>query len=266
MRIIRNIIILLSIFVSILFGQINPIYKSDSIPLPYKDTIIIPEVPIIMGPFKETFFSFGVIGYGNYNTYKGSFGIFEKGISCSSFDGGRGFEISGGVLFGFNIFTDFSIQLRALLENKSGKMKSEYFLPIYNDRYAKTEHNLDIKLYYYSFDFLLKYNIISRLNIISGASFGLPRINKYQLSVKILSDEISYENDQEEKCFEESQIMNASKRFSLKFGLGFDIPFLSDYLFVSPELIYDHPMNNIVTDSEWRVGSFNIAIILKLEL
>jgi hypothetical protein len=264
MRKIFIIIIFFNIFASIANSQIKPLFRKDSIPIFYKDTIPVTQIPVVSIP--ETFFSLGAIGCGNYNVYFGNFGIFERGMLISSFNNGTGQNFSGGIVAEINLFIGFSLQLRMLLENKSGKMKSEYLLPIYNDRYAKTEHNLDVKLYYYSFDLMLKYNFISNLYIVTGASYGQPKVYKYQLTVKILSDEISYENDLMQKTFSENRIMNMVKKYSLRFGLGYDIPVISNSLFISPEVGYDHPLHNIVSDSEWKVKSLNIAIILRLKL
>jgi hypothetical protein len=246
---------------SVIYGQINPIIHSDT--LPFKDTLEYK--PLKIEKYGAGFFSFGITGSGNYNLYKNSSGSIDDDLSEISFHEGKGFGYSVGVFAEVGLFKDLSIELKMLIKNKSGKMKGEYSFPIYNDRYAKTEHDLKINLSYYAFDLLLKYNFYSHFHLSCGASYEIPKDHKYSLKVSILSNDISYDNNANEKTFDENPILNTKDTYSLLFGLDYDI-FITDMLFLSPGIQYEYSLNPVKTDTEWKITRFNGSIKIGLKL
>jgi hypothetical protein len=211
-------------------------------------------------------FAFGIFANGVYNKYTGSFGTFENNLSCLNFENGEGISYSFGFLLECHFFTDISLQLRCMVDNKSGKMKKDYYLPIVNDKYARTTHELRMNLFYLSFDLLVKLDLSEKFYFFLGGSYGIPEIHKFEQNVKIASDEISYENGISEKSFGEKEITGMKNKISCKGGIGYNIPFIQDKLYLSPEISVEFPFTKIVSGSSWESRGFFGSIILKYEL
>jgi hypothetical protein len=210
--------------------------------------------------------SIGIIGNGVYNKYYGSFGNSNGDLADLNFENGDGLNYSGGLFLESYLFNDFSLQLRILIDNNSGKMKTDYYLPIIDDKFAKTEHELKINIFYLSFDILGKIDLSEKYYIFAGGSFGIPLIHKYTQTVKIASAEISYENGLTEKTMSELDILKFNNKISFKGGLGFNIPIIPDKLFLSPEISIEIPLTKTVSGTNWETKSILGSLIIKYEL
>jgi hypothetical protein len=210
--------------------------------------------------------SIGIFGSGLYTRYQGSFGNIDNNLSGLNFENGSGVNYSAGTFVEFYLFSDFSLLLRGILENESGKMKTDYYLPIINDQFATTEHELRIKIFYISLDLLLKYDLSENIYILGGGSYGIPFIHKYSHNVKIISDEISYSDGTTEKTFDEKEIPSFNNKISFKAGLGFNIPIVHDRLYLSPEFIFEGLLSKITSNSNWKSNNLFGSLIFKYEL
>jgi hypothetical protein len=220
----------------------------------------------VINPDPITPISIGIFGSGVYTKYQGSFGYIDNDLAGLNFENGEGINYSGGAFIEIYLYSDFSIRLRGLLDNESGKMKTDYYLPIINDKFAKTEHELRIKVFYISLDLLFKYDLSENIYLLAGGSYGIPFIHKYSHNVKISSDEISYGDGTTEKTFDEKEIPGLNKKISLKAGAGFNIPIIYNRLYVSPEILFEAPLSKIIPTSTWKSKSLFGSFIFKYEL
>jgi hypothetical protein len=215
---------------------------------------------------KRTVFSIGVFGMAEKSNYFYGLGISDKEIAELNFDKGDGLNYSGGLMAEVCFDFTFSIQIRASLNNLSGKLKSDYYLPIMNDQYAKTEHELKTELFYVSSDLLLKYIPFCGFYLMGGGSFSVPIISYYQHTVKIASDMIEYSDHSVSRTFNKIKIEKPEKRISVKGGIGYSIPLIEESLYLTPEINIEIPMNNILKNTKSKVYNYSGVMGLVFEL
>lgn len=228
---------------------------------------------------KEIFSIKPIVGY-NFNSFSSNFNQFQGLVDCNEFTTGKGNGLAFGILLNKNINSFWGINFGINYSDRSGIFNRKNKFATRNmstglEEEVNTSVEIDSKLQFIDLTPGVNLELVDFLN---GPLFFNPSL---RLSIPLTGTFIQYEkidnpssavfvNNDGSKTTKRIVANNSFETFSmpnLGLVLGLEKLFrVSEFNSISVSASYDLGLNNILSDADWKINTFNISLGYKYSI
>ncbi|MFN3194694.1 MAG: OmpA family protein [Chlorobiota bacterium] len=211
----------------------------------------------------------------NYISNETNYSIIDSDTCCGNFNDGQDIGFYTGLNFEYELLSNFlHIQSRALFDSRPATLNAEtndYI--IYNPdlseyENATVDNNFDATINYFTFGLNFLVQPISTLPVRLGIGYDISDAsitNEFSQARSIVEPSGIMINGKNTEVVDEGEMNNLTSSQGLSLGLSARIQ-IDDRISLNPEFIYRHPINSIVSNSDWTSRIFRAGASIMVSL